>query len=694
MKKKPKKYSQNKKRKSFRSIRFKMIASFLIPVFLIILLGSVAYSQAKAGIIKNYESSSLTSLKMLNNYYSLGLDTLTTKIMQVQNDDAVEKYYSGYYKDNKEAEAACFSQVKNLINSIGVSDQILSSIYVFGNYGTGISTYGNLPEHTYQDFASSDEGKQIPDLSVNKYWSGYHAKLDNIVGTTDSTHSISLYKNLNNMDRTPVGYIVFDVTADFIKNGITEINQTFGKNSISGFITSDGKELLVGKYSEGFSFSSQDFYQNSFKEKDHNQSRYITLNGTSYMYLYSKLPDSNAAICSLIPKSYITKQAENVKLVTIIFVLIASIIAVIIGTRMSSLISGLIKKTNHTLSKAADGDLTVELQFKRNDEFLTLSQSLTSMITSIKMLIGKVIHVNNELLDSSKKVDSNSDLLLNATKQINASVDEINQGLTQQAEDASECLGQMEELSKQIDILNKSTQEIGSFVHSTRDVVTSSIEITNELTETSKNTSQITKTVIDDIQYLANECLSITSIIDTIDAISSQTNLLSLNASIEAARAGEFGKGFAVVADEIRKLAEQSQSSANQIGTIIKRIQTQTNKTVDTAKESEEIITSQEEIISNAIQLFSNINYQVENLLGQITLLSTGIQNIETSKNDTLNAIESISAISQETAAASEELSVTSDKQYMAVQELSKAANKLELDAKNLSDAIHIFKIE
>lgn len=681
------------KRIRVKSIRFQMIGAFLIPVLLIILLGIVAYSKAKTGIINNYEKSTQTSLKMLNNYYSLGLETLNTKVMQVENNEQLENYYSGFYKDNNQEELKSLTAVKSLINSIGISDKILNSVYVFGNYGTGISSYGPLPPNTYQDFMQTDEGKQIPDLGLHSYWPGHHSYLDKLVGITEKDHSISFYKNLHDTKRKNVGLIVFDVNVDFIQKALMDLNQNFGADSISGFVTCDNREVLIGKYDKKFSFSSLDFFKTCLKDKNASGSSYVTYNGTSYMFIYSKLSGQNAVICSLIPKDFITRQADSVKLATLIIVIIASIIAVIIGTIMSSIISRLIHKTNTALSKAADGDLTIQLKFKRKDEFLTLSNGLNNMIASMKTLITKVIHVNNTVADSSTQVGDNSALLLEATRQISTSVDEINQGLTQQAEDASDCLRRMEELSQQVDKLTNNTGKIGTVAHSTRKVVDSGIKIVDELNTKSKDTFTITKTVTEDIQFLAAECLTIGTIVDTINSIAEQTNLLSLNASIEAARAGEVGKGFAVVADEIRKLADQSKLAANQIGDIIHGIQAQSDKTVTTARKSETILASQEGIISSTIEIFSDINNQVEHLLENISGLSYGITHIELTKNDTLKAIQSISAISEQTAAASEELSITAEDQLNAVQALTSAAEKLKEDARNLSEAVNIFKI-
>lgn len=688
------KYLKKGKKFNVRSIRFKMIGGFLIPVFLIIFLGTVAYSKAKSGIISNYENSSITSINMLKKYYSLGLDTLNPKILQIQNNDQVKKYFSGYYKNSPGEEAESISSIKNLTNAISASDNILSGIFIFGKYGSGISSYGTLPPNTYEEFLQSEEGMKLPDLSVNNYWSGYHPYLDKIVHTTEKSHSISLYKDLHDTERKVVGTIVLDVSVDFIEKALLDLDKGFGTNSISAFITSDNREIVVGSHSSDFKLSSQEYFSESLHNKNESGSSYVNYNGSSYLYIYTKLPGQNALICSLIPRDFITRQADSVKTVTWLTVIIASIIAVIIGTLMASLISKLIHKTNSTLSQASDGDLTVELKFKRKDEFQTLGNSLTHMISSMRALITKVITVNNSVMESSNELQSSSSLLLEATEQISSSVDDINQGLTQQAEDAGDCLLQMEALSKQIDTLTKNTHEIGDVANSTRTVVDSGIIIADELSSKSKDTSEITQTVIEDIQFLASECLSIGSIVDTINAIAEQTSLLSLNASIEAARAGEFGKGFAVVADEIRKLADQSQQSANQIGSIVKGIQNQSSKTVSTAKKSEQILASQEDIIKNTITTFNDINKQVENLLEYIIGLSSGITNIELAKNDTLRAIESISAISQETAAASEELSATADTQLNAVETLTIAAERLKIEADNLSTAVHIFKIQ
>ncbi|ROR31436.1 methyl-accepting chemotaxis protein [Mobilisporobacter senegalensis] len=674
------------------SIRVKLIGGFIIPVGCILLLGIVSYTKASRGIISSYETASQNSLNMLSQYYSLAFQSVISKSTQINANEELKKYYSGYYKGDPLKEISGFKEAQSLASSTTIGDQIIKSVYVFSEYGDGISSYGSLPKTTYNDFLNSKEGKIIADSENESYWGGYHTFLDELVNIKNEDYGLSFFNKLYSTSNKPIGYIVLDVKMDFVKKALKDVN--LGEDCISGFITSDNREILEGGYDKGFKFASREFFQTSLKSDKQNGSSYVDYNGDTYLYIYSKIMDGNAIVCSLIPKDMITRQAQDVKTATVIIVLIASMIAIITGSIMSSGISNAIHKTNGVLEKASEGDLTVSVKLRRKDEFLALSNSIANMMVSMKTLIIKMAGVSATVSASAYDVSNNSGLFLNATKQISSAVSDIDQGLNQQAADSEKCLIQMEGLADQIEELNKNTNAMDHIAQNTKNVVESGIVIVDELNLKSKDTANVTKIVIEDIERLEVDSKSVSSIVETINSIAEQTNLLSLNASIEAARAGEAGRGFSVVADEIRKLAEQSASSANQIGEIIQNIQSQTKKTATTAKRAEDIVISQEEALLNTINVFNEINGQVESLTKSIEKISAGLVKIEDSKNDTLGAIESISATSEETAAASGQLGITVDSQLEAVKDLNHAAERLRADAKNLEDSVLIFKID
>jgi methyl-accepting chemotaxis protein len=123
----------------------------------------------------------------------------------------------------------------------------------------------------------------------------------------------------------------------------------------------------------------------------------------------------------------------------------------------------------------------------------------------------------------------------------------------------------MDALSDKINIVSDNSDKIAKIADVTTGIVASGMASISELKINAGSTVEITHQVIEEIAQLKESSKAIAKIVDAINEIAEQTNLLSLNASIEAARAGEAGRGFAVVASEIRKLAEQSVNSANEV---------------------------------------------------------------------------------------------------------------------------------
>ena len=214
-----------------------------------------------------------------------------------------------------------------------------------------------------------------------------------------------------------------------------------------------------------------------------------------------------------------------------------------------------------------------------------------------------------------------------------------------------------------------------------------------QLKESTNSTTQITESIIETIENLAEKSKSIATIIEAINEIAEQTTLLSLNASIEAARAGEAGKGFAVVAQEIRKLADESIRSAEEIAQIVQEIEGNTKEATDVARKAENIVGDQQKAVALTTESFDSIGKQVSGLLEALEIINKNVISMEEDRNTTLSSISAITAISAQTAAGASNGNDTGKKQAVSIEDLDQAADVLEGRAKELSEILSGFRV-
>lgn len=676
-----------------QSIKIKLAIGLLIPVILLAVYGVYSYKTSEKALKSNYETSAQDTMNALSTYMNLGFVMAEKSSMEIAIDTNYIKFLKLDYAEAIQDKSTI--EVSN--NRISIAKQMNSFIYnvhIIGANGIDLTTAGaGTPnDNLYSQVAQSDIGKKFKGMTQGFVWMDDHADLDKILLSDNTTYSskdyaTSIIRKING----GYGYIVYDISSKSLDDMFNQYN--LGAGSIMGYVSGSGRETLVNTSRQSL-FSKLPFYKKALdNKKSLNGFSYESYNGKTYAFIYSKLKDSNGMVCALIPKSTILSKVQQMKATSILFVTFSCLIAIIVVVIIAGGITKAISIVNKTIVLVSKGDLSVEFDTSRKDEFHALSSGINDMVQDMRNLIGEVKSVGGTVSESAENLSVTSSDLLDTTKDISRTIDEIGQGIIQQAEDTERCLIQMSNLSEKINQVYTNTNEIEMIANNTQSVAGEGMQIIDELNNKSKATSEITHDVINKIQEFKVQSKKIEGFVNIIDNIASQTNLLSLNASIEAARAGEAGRGFAVVAEEIRKLADQSVNAAKQIQNTVKEIDIQNKEAVSTAEKAESIVASQTDALDKTVSVFDNINSHVNDLALNLNDILTRLKEIESAKDDTLNAIQNISAVTQETAASSEEVNATAINQVDSVERLQSSAKVLEEDARKLADAIKIFKL-
>lgn len=670
-----------------RGIQVKLIGAFMIPVILFVIIGFMIYSKCSTTLNSTYEASANTSVGTLEEYLGLGFENIELMATRLSINSAITSYYTG----SEVKSESMLMDTKVALSNESTADKFIDHIIVCAKSGTACSEKGAIRGDVYNAFVESEEGKNVEsEIGMGSMWISSHPAIDEVTGYDSDEYALSLVTVLKNNSNKSVGYIIIDVKTSFIQDILD--NAQISDNSIKGFVLEDGSQVLSGD--SDIKFTDTDFYQEALAGENLQGSKEVSYEGADYLFTYSRIEGTNMLVCAMVPQKEIMAGAQAILRYTLIAVAICAVIAIVVGSVLASGISKAIRKVNRVLKKTSDGDLTGQISMKRKDEFNVLSSSITNMIGSMKDLILKMTNVSGHVSGSAVQVGTNSEVLLEVTKNITEAVDYINSGISQQAQDTESCLEQMNGLAERINVVHENTDEISEIAQEAQGAIENGMVIVANLGEKVQGTTEVTETIIREIRELNKESIAINSIIGTINEIAEQTNLLSLNASIEAARAGEAGRGFAVVSEEIRKLAEQSGNAGNQIGEIINHIQERLAATIETAGLAGESVAFQTEALNNTVDVFKNISQQVSKLAEDVEKITQSVGGIEQAKEDTMNAIESISTTSNQTESASEELARSTEKQLQAVEVLNDAVKRLQMDAEDLDTSVSIFKVQ
>lgn len=629
-----------------------------------------------------------------------------------------------FLEDTKTTNNETYKSLNASVSNKTAANPFIGNIYIFKDGSDTISSQTTLrskaessseeeesevdPTKLYEEFIKLQLGQQVTSDTANYHWCGPVPELDKLLSVSSDDYILRV---AHDMSSTSDAVMVVDIKKDAITNILQNLN--LGEGSFVGIITADKQELAVnGKaltaiesgeeqkekaedsVSKDKIFVTQDFYEKALKSDTEYGSDYVRSNGTTYLFTHQKIGSSGVMLCSLVPESIIVAQANSIRILTIVLILISCLIAMVVGTLISKGFSRSINKSIQELEKVSKGDFTVEFRTSRRDEFALLYGSCNDMLANIRGLIMEVESIYDALTVSLNKVDSSSTTFSETTKDIQRSVHEVETGVGEQTESAGACLDQMDNLFTKINTVKDNTTQIGEIAVSTENAIQAGLTSMDNLNDKTKSTTEITNNVIRTIQELSVHSANIGQIVNSINDIAEETNLLSLNASIEAARAGNAGKGFSVVASQIRKLADQCLVSAGKITNIVNQITESTQDAVHAAQTAEEIVNEQAEAVAATSQSFHTLKLRIEKLSENLTSIQSSSTDMENTGSSTLHAMENISAILDETLASITSVASVTDKQSEVLGSLNEASSQLMTRAQRLGDAISKFKTQ
>lgn len=352
-----------------------------------------------------------------------------------------------------------------------------------------------------------------------------------------------------------------------------------------------------------------------------------------------------------------------------------------------------IKKLQNATHRVAGGDFSEKIKVTRNDEFGVLETNFNGMMDDVSGLIHAVEDKSNHILEVAGGISEVAGNTKTTIEQVTQAIDSVAQGAVKQAESTQEANTQVEHLKNSLDETKEYVSGMNGMTEKANEVSTEGIESVKDLIEKSGKTAEKSKVSLEVMNEMVESIDKIFYISDTIADITSQTNLLSLNASIEAARAGEMGKGFAVVADEIRKLADESKESTDEIKKIITEI-TEKSKLVEATMQENEVLQSeQQEAINRTEEIFGEIMKQIEMLGSGMERINTLNENMSANKDLVVDKMGTIASVSEQSAAATEEVNASTEQVNVTMAEISEHTGTLQAIAKDLMETINRFKL-